>query len=122
MDKYIEVIRRILELLETIQEGFKHISVQVQELRYEEAMDMLNDSLDGMESIEDALKPMLKDLPENEIIKLSLEIRTKLQMMLKDYEQNNMDSFIEVNNNIFIPTFIQWKEEINRVLMPYLLS
>ncbi|WZL73749.1 hypothetical protein QBE52_03165 [Clostridiaceae bacterium 35-E11] len=122
MEKYIEVINRIFELLETVQEGLGYVNIQMEELRHEEALDMINDVLDGMESIENALEPMMEHLSENTIKELSLEVRKQLQTALKYYEEEKMESFVEANKNNLIPMFIRWKEEIHRVLRPYVLS
>lgn len=122
MEKYYEVIERTLQLLETIEEGFDYIQNQVAELRYEEAFTILQDIMEGIDSIERAIYPMKDGLVENNIDILAVSVRESMNKTVSIYEQSKeVDLENQMAKEIF-PAFRSWKEEIERVLMPYVVS
>ena len=52
INKHIEVIHNILQLLSTIEDGLNHTKIQMSELRFEEALGTLEDSALGIASIQ----------------------------------------------------------------------
>ncbi|AKL93778.1 hypothetical protein CACET_c02620 [Clostridium aceticum] len=122
MDKYIEVMKQILPLLETIEEGFSHIQNQLTELRYEEALAMLQDVIEGIASIDGAMKPIYEELMENNISNLSLLLKESISKAIHKYKRGKeINLEIQVQNEI-IPVFTDWKREIEKTLKPYVVS
>jgi hypothetical protein len=51
MNKNMEVYRQALALLDTLSEGLQHLSSLIAGDQYDEALEMLYDSLSGIESV-----------------------------------------------------------------------
>lgn len=120
MKKYYEVIRQILPLLETIEEAILHIQKQLKELRYEEALDLLEDSTIGIASIEKAMQPMMPELQENNIASLIARLKEKIDNAVNIYEKKKEENLQKQIEGEILPAFTEWKEEMDRLLKPYI--
>lgn len=122
MGKYHEVIEKSLQLLETTEEGLIYIQKQLEELRYEEAFIVLKDVMEAIASIEDAIYPMKDRLPENDIDILAVSLRESMNKAISSYEQGKeADLKKQISENI-LPSFKNWREEIKRIFVPYIVS
>jgi len=122
MKKYHEVIERILQLLETIEEGFIYVKEQLEKLHYEEGFIVIKDAMEAIESIENALKPIKAKLPENNLDVLTLTIKRNMDNAINSYEQGKEVYLVEQIEKETLPSFLAWKEGLERVLNPYLFS
>lgn len=122
MKKYYEVIEKSLQLLETIEEGFIYTQKQLDELRYEEAFTVLKDVMEAVASIEDAMYPLKDKLPENNIDISAVPLRESMSKAISSYEQGKeADLKKQISENI-LPAFSNWREEIERIFGPYIVS
>lgn len=122
MEHYIEVMERILELLETIKEGLARMKNQLLDLRYEEAFIILQDSMEGIASIERAILPMQGKLSKNKIDSLTAGVKESINRAVTSYEQAKEINLKNQVEEELLPVFENWKEEINRVLRTYMVS
>ncbi|WP_069998865.1 hypothetical protein [Cellulosilyticum sp. I15G10I2] len=122
MDKYYDVMERLLELLNTLEEGILHIQSQLKELQYEEALFILQDVMEGIASIENALEPMASNLAKNNIKELENDLITAIAKTVASYEQENEINLEKQIEQGVTPTFMRWKEEIEGILQPYIIS
>lgn len=121
MNQNLEVIRQILSLLETIEEGMEHIKKQLSELRYEESFIILKDAISGIISIESAMASMEKELPENRLDVLAAVLNKTMDNVVGSYEQGREDSVEGLMKEKLLPDFRAWKSEIEKLLRPYVV-
>ena len=120
----IEVINNILPLLSTIEEGLNHIKKQLAEVSYEEAFMLLQDSIMGIIAIEDALKPMGKDieaLDNLKIIQAKQELNQYMDEVITLYENKRYEE-LEKKLQLMLDAFIIWKEALEIVIRPIVVS
>lgn len=119
MSENIEIINNILPLLSTIEEGLQHVKQLLSELKYEEALGFLENTMIGIGSIDDAIKPMQPELEENKIEPLGTALKASMDVVVDTYEIEKEE---ELENQIdkVIETFANWKQEIERILTPYI--
>ena len=122
MNKHIGVIHNIIPLLTTIEEGLNHIKRQVTELRYEEALGLLQDTMLGIASIESALELMKKDLPYKEIVLLVDTLKNNISKAVDSYEKGRQEQIEKQIEEEILPAFKNWKEKLERVLTPLIVS
>lgn len=122
MEKYYEVIERILQLLETIEEGYIYIKEQLEKLHYEEGFIVLKDAMEAIESIENALQPIKDILPENSLDAFSAAIKNNMNKAINSYERGKEVYLAEQIEEEIYPTFMTWKKEVERILRPYVNS
>lgn len=120
--KYYEVIEKSLQLLETIEEGLIYIQKQLEELRYEEGFTVLKDAMEAIASIENAIHPMKDGLPENSLDDLVAVVKENMDKAINSYEHGKeLDLGDQIEKEIY-PSFMKWKDEVERVLSPFILS
>jgi len=122
MEKYHEVIERILQLLETMEEGYMYIKDQLEKLCYEESFIVLNDAMGAVNSIENALYPIKAELPENSLDAFIAAIKHNMNNAINSYEQGKEVYLTEQIEKEVLPSFLAWKKELERVLRPYVIS
>ncbi|QGU00402.1 hypothetical protein SYNTR_1808 [Candidatus Syntrophocurvum alkaliphilum] len=122
MEKYYEVIVRILELLETMDSGLEQVKLKTEEGKFEETLMMFNDLVVGYSSIESAMQPMLEKLPENNLENKSQKMRDSVDQMVATYENKEPAKGLELMKSSLLPAFQEWKKEIEKTIKPYILS
>ena len=122
MENYIEVIQQLLPLLDTMEEGVIDIQRQLRELRHEGAMNLLEDVLLGTTSIEDALEPMMVELPDNNIGLLGARFKEAIDELRNNYSKTDEMELGQQMEDEMRKSFLEWKDEIERVLKPFTLS
>lgn len=121
MEQYYEVINKLLPLLSTMEEGVLHVNKQIQELRYEEALAILRDILEGIDSIENAIKSIKDELELDGIDTLSILVKESIEYAVSNYEKGNQSNLLSWGGEKLLPSFANWKDEIERVIRPYIL-
>lgn len=122
MESYTDVIKNILELLKTIEEGIFHMEKLILKLEYEECVVMFQDVLHGIEGIETSMMPMLEKLPENNISTLMEKIYSSVENIVNIIENNQVDNLSVKIESDFMPAFLNWKIELERILSSYVVS
>lgn len=118
IENYTEVIKDLLLLLDTMEEGIIHSKKQVQELRYEEALGLLQDVMMGVASIEKAMEPMSSNLAENNIDAVGAVFKGDINKVVDSYETGK-EAELENQVGEVLVSFKNWKEEIESILIPY---
>lgn len=122
MNKNIQVIKHIFPLLHTMEKGINHVQKQLLELRYEEALTVIEDTMHGIACVEKVILNMQEVLPENQIDIFTAKIKHCMSKVVDNYE-NNMESNLEKQIvNEMIPTFSDWKAEIEKSLSIFNVS
>ncbi len=122
MEKYLEVINRIMRLTETILEGIGYVKAQINETNYHEAMVVLDDISKGIESIHNSIEPIMERLPDNNIEILTDMLNQQLEQVDKGMENGKELEVLQKIDTKLIPAFNAWKIEVHRLLKPYTLS
>lgn len=122
MDKYLDVIRKTLQLSETILEGLTYIQANLDLGEFEKTKTMFTDVIEGIYQIQQSLSAFLSELPANEIAALNGKLKNSLDGVVSAYEQKKAAQLKEKMEDDLLPVFEQWQEELKRCLRPYLLN
>lgn len=122
MDKYLDVIRKTLQLSETILEGLTYIQANLDLGEFEKTKTMFTDVIEGIYQIQQSISAFLSELPANEIAKLNGKLKNSLDGVVSAYEQKKAAQLKEKMEEELLPVFEQWQEELRRCLRPYLLN
>ena len=121
-DDEMVVINNTIELLKTMEEGIEYVNEKFNELKAEETINMLIDLTEAFGAIEEAISPLIVKFEENEIEDKSEELKSALEILLKDLEKTNGKKAIDIMKLNLIPKFNEWKDEMSRVLKPYVVQ
>lgn len=119
MKEYYDVIKAALELLETVQEGFNQSRNLLLKQKYEDAFFMLQDSIEGILSVDQAIKPVLNELKKDKFIEpSSAKLKASINQIIDDYETNNGANTLKILISELNPNFTKWSNKIKKELSP----
>lgn len=114
LDNYMEISNRIIDLTYTLEEALNHIKLQISELRYEEALMLFIDTIEGIRAIETSLGVLDVDLGGNMVyIKDLIDPINKVILLYKISRQHEVEDLIV---EVVLPRFYRWKEDVDRVV------
>jgi len=122
VNEQVEVMKKIMELTDTMEEGMEHIKEKLNQRAPGKAVKMLLDTTTAFTHIEEALEPMLEELPENSIQEKTDKLRSALAVMVSEYEKSKGLRGREILQFSLEPAFKNWRAELEEVLKPYTLS
>lgn len=112
MSNCIETIRSIIDLMPTMREGLEYIKQNVNNGNLEDSFSMVEDYACCVNTVDNAIKSIINDLPENQIGFRTNIIREALNMLYKEYKLNNCESIRDVLQYQVIPSSKVWEEEL----------
>lgn len=124
MEKYLDGMRRTIDLSDTCLEGLEHIRKQLNEGYIEDTIPLMVDVITAFSQIEDFIQPILvkSSLSSNHIESLTSSLRNALDHAVTAYNQELNGKVVEIFQFTLLPAFRKWKSEVERVFQPYLLS
>lgn len=119
MNKYNknEVKVKILNLLDTLDEGFEHINLLMDDLKMDEAFNLLQNVVEGIFSIEKALQHVMAGEAEtDDYPEIIQALHAGLNEALQAYENRNPEDFRSALQEMTIPAQTAWHEQIKTKL------
>ncbi|MBE9916648.1 hypothetical protein G8C92_21750 [Paenibacillus donghaensis] len=122
MEQYMEVMRRSLELAETCIEGLQYISNQLYVGSIEKTVYILEDIVHGFCQIANALSLLDPFLPNYHIQDMMNIIEAIFNDLITAYEQYDIHSASSKLNQLLLPSFQMWRDELTSSFQIYILS
>ncbi len=112
MEKYVEVIRRSVELVDTCIEGLQHIRAGLREGVFEETMYLFEDIVYGYCKIAEFLPVLDSFLADDRLKTITLEVEEAMHHMLTAYEYCDINKASNILDHQVIPAFQLWSGEM----------
>lgn len=123
MEKHFDVMKQSLPLVETILEGLIHVQKQLNEKKYPEAMQLMEDVIVGFVSIENSVAPVFADLNDTELVEGHIDkVRESLGLVVTALENHSYGTVQEILQFTLIPNVKKLKERLEELYQPYVLS
>jgi hypothetical protein len=122
MEKQIDVMKRTLELSETMGEALEHIKNQVNEGKAESTIQLANDTMTAFASIVQGMRGFLNELPPNQVEEYTDKLLKGFDVLITAYEQHQDGKILEVLQFNVLPAYKKWNGELVQYLQPYLVS
>lgn len=122
MEKYLEVMRQSIELSNTIIVGYEQIQRFIEEGQFEEAILLYSDTINGIYSIENAVKPVLQELKIKEVPVLITAVVDSLDFIAYAFEERDYHKAQKALYVKLVPQYKQLKEKLEKAFNPYLVS
>lgn len=117
-----QVFRQIIDLAETCNEGLEYIKNMLEEGCFEETVPLLIDFVNAFHSIEKALQ-LVESLLLTERLGTHTEILGQnLDLIVTAYEQRDLNKAYQVMDQKLLPSYKEWHAELDRVLLPVVVS
>lgn len=122
VERYLDVIRRTLELSDTTHLGLQYIDSRLSEGRFEEARDMMDEVWISINSMKKAVLTVGEKIPQENIELLADKLEEGVNTLMNVYDTEAGLQVIEILRGELMPTYKEWQDELKRVLEPYVLS
>ncbi|QGG48876.1 hypothetical protein [Heliorestis convoluta] len=122
MKDQTDILRRILELSETIEEGLEHIHSQLKKGKIESTITLMEDVLTGYAEVEKSIQAILPELSSNELGNISSKLQKAFDLIIGHYENGRVNKVGEVMQFNLLPTYKAWRHEARRVLEPSVVA
>ena len=122
MDNLISMASDINELVNTIEEGLKHIQTRARDGYFEDTLYLFEDIVEGLNSIFEALQSIDASRNLNRAQNKTVNLLDALDAINLAYrETNTADADLLINNKL-MPAFAEWKAELEGCLFPIIQS
>ncbi|MEC5422913.1 hypothetical protein QGM71_05285 [Virgibacillus sp. C22-A2] len=122
MEKYIDVMKQLTELLDTTPEGLKHTQLLLNEGKYEETFLLFGDVVQALSAIESTLNGLPEEILSTSIEQLTIIVKSAVELVVRSYEVKNYSKVQEVLQHTLIPGLIRWKVGLEKELEAYLVN
>ncbi|CQR70429.1 hypothetical protein SOV_39630 [Sporomusa ovata DSM 2662] len=117
-----EVIYHIFELLPTIEEGLRHMQMQLEELRLEESAELFKNTAEAIGSIACSILPMLAGDNDQQLFQSITHIRQSITSTINAYEQNDLATIQSTLTHQLLPAYTRWQQDLEQRFRPSVLS
>lgn len=115
-----EVIEQIIGLTNTMEEGIQHIEQQIEELRFEESIMLLQDVVKAVATVQKATTPLLQNLPDSRVHPLTKDLMEGVGLFVEKYQAKEREEMKQVFSEKVVPVYREWKDELQKILQPLL--
>ncbi|QRG67315.1 hypothetical protein [Brevibacillus choshinensis] len=123
MEKYIDSMRRTIELAETGEEALVHIKVQLLEGYFEQSRELFSDILDAFFQMEKSIALYMDIIPSCQLEVISNDLKSGMEQIVYTYEANGKrDKILNLLDTEVMPRYRIWHEELQHCLYPIILS
>ena len=122
MEKHIEVMKKSLELSETILEGLQHIQKLLNEGKNEQSVFMFEDALEAYTAISTTIEPVINELNNESISAQQAAFSQAADLVVTAYEEKNYAKVQEILQFTLVPRFKKLKEQLEEAFKPYVIS
>lgn len=122
MDNYIDAMRRIIILSDTINEAFEYIKGKIYDGNLESLYTVIYDAICGIHSIQLAMVPFVNKLPPNNIEALTVELNKGLNLLVSACERKEINNAFAALNDKLIYAYENWQNELRANVNQYTLS
>lgn len=122
MEQHVDIMRRSLELCETILEGLVHIQKNLNEGNSEQTLYLFEDVLTAYTTICTSIEPVIDSIKETRLEDAHKSLNTLTELVVSAYEQRNYGKVQEILQFSLIPQFKRWKEQLEQSFHPHIIS
>lgn len=122
MEKHIEVMRKSVELSETVQEGLQHIQKLLTEGQGEQTVFLFEDILSAYATITRTIEPALRELKNENIPAIQFECSKAADLVVIAYEAKEYAKVQEALQFNLVPKFKKLNQELESAFRPFLVS
>ncbi|WP_347491416.1 hypothetical protein [Desulfoscipio sp. XC116] len=112
----------LIELLGSFLEGLEHAKSKMNEGALKNGIIMLHNMVDGYYQAELFLQSLMKNLTINQIARIVEDLRNSFDLVTSAYEHGDSIKAMEFMKFGILSNFKKWQKELNRCLLPHVVS
>lgn len=123
MERYIDVMKRTVELSDTCLKAIQHIHDRLEEgFSLKELNWLILDVIQAIYQMEISISPLLQKLSTNELPSLIHKLRNTLEKLVSACEWEEDEFGLEIIKIELLSNYLEWKKELEKCLYPYFIS
>lgn len=122
MERYLDVMKKSLELSETTLEGLFYIQTLFDNGKREDTGYLFDDVLLACTTIERTISQIIHELDKEYILNILIEIIELIEIVFVTFGAKDYDKVQKFLNSTLIPSFSKLKEELESAFRPYVIS
>lgn len=122
MEKYLEMIKKTLDLLETCNEGLEHLILRLEQGHFNQTMSMLEDITAAIYEIQQSVEQYSDQLPPSQLDHAVDNLNYALKLVVSAYEHNDRTKALELIHSNLKPTYMEWHKMLADQIRPYVTS
>jgi len=117
-ESLLEIIRRSIELLDTLAEAAEYMATREHEVGFESSLELFGDFVDGIGQLENSLDPVLHEVLDRELNDSAFALAEALETVASAFKEQNMYNAKEATREKLVPAYRLWKDALQRILRP----
>jgi len=117
-----EVIKKLVELLDTCEEGLLHVKSQLVAGLYEQSVEMVIDVFTAIAQLDKTARQIQEHISKGLSGPEFKQVCLAMDSLVLAYELNNRDNQSSVLDNELLPAYKSWKESLNQSLERYVIQ
>ncbi|MBU9722283.1 MULTISPECIES: hypothetical protein [Bacillaceae] len=122
MEKYVEVMKKSQELVDTMVEGLEHIQRLLSEGHEAQTVYLFENVVLAYTTIEKSLEPIQAEIKNEELQSVTKNLAHVLELVVDSYEAKDYGKVQEVIQFTLTPQVINWKAVFESAFKPYIVS
>ena len=114
-----DLARRMLEIMETMEEALQYMQTQLDELKLEAGKELFSDFAMGAGRLTELLPEFFMEERKEQLVQVLRELRDAISGMQDAFAGGELPQMQQVLAQILLPAFTAWREEARQHLLPW---
>ena len=114
-----DLARRMLEIMETMEEALQYMQTQLDELKLEAGKELFSDFAMGAGRLTELLPEFFMEERREQLVQVLRELRDAISGMQDAFVGGELPQMQQVLAQILLPAFTAWREEARGLLLPW---
>ena len=114
-----DLARRMLEIMETMEEALQYMQTQLDELKLEAGKELFSDFSMAAGRLTELLPEFFMEERKEQLVQVLRELRDAISGMQDAFAGGELPQMQQVLAQILLPAFTAWREEARQHLLPW---
>nr|WP_320147362.1 hypothetical protein [uncultured Anaeromusa sp.] len=114
-----DLARRMLEIMETMEEALQHMRAQLDELKLEAGKELFSDFSVAAGRLTELLPEFFVEERKEQLVQVLRGLRGAISGMQDSFADGELLQMKQVLAQVLLPAFTAWREEARELLLPW---
>ena len=114
-----DLARRMLEIMDTMEEALQYMQTQLDELKLEAGKELFSDFAMAAGRLTELLPEFFMEERKEQLVQVLRELRDAISGMQDAFAGGELPQMQQVLAQILLPAFTAWREEARQHLLPW---
>ncbi len=114
-----DLARRMLEIMETMEEALQYMQTQLDELKLEAGKELFSDFSMAAGRLTELLPEFFMEERREQLVQVLRELRDAISGMQDAFVGGELPQMQQVLAQVLLPAFTSWREEARQLLLPW---